>query len=685
MSPQQPANPSAASHNAQLLQSHDLVASLPTPYLRLLVLFARPIALFKHVLQVFLWSPGRRVESWMVVGAWWALCLGSQPAFRFLLPPLVFLPLLPLATLRLKNTQKTPTENSPSSPATHDTLLLTLSDLNEIYALLPISPLPAMSDVYARFRQLGPVRLIRGLAVLWGTWLVLGQLVVGYKTLLALIGTVILLLPSPPLAHFINLLSGSLFFRQAVALAFLFTFGSPPETSYRFKLNFSLWGWFKSKWTASRRPSLAFAFRPKMSGKVPSGSALEVEREKSEGKEESHIKVESPIYFRFEIHENQRWWMGLDWTSALLPQERPSWCDSHLLPVSPPQAFTLPAPVSVVINTATMKDRYARVMRSAEWKWLDDDWSIVRSGPGASAAPGTQTNPVLPPENDPDSGHSLHQGQHHNQPQSPQARTASRPSSFISAFGSPTAYSPSSTEDSTSSAGSRAQSIAEQAFTKGLERLKARAVSGTAPSATASSPRRSGESVRGRTGSYDATDEEGSEGTPSTQIGQQPGSAPLPSETIPERDAATDADGWVYGDNKWENVGSKGGLGKFTRRRRWRRRAICIETVRKLSPSDDPAITISPSATESGANTPTPATFAAAPSSPLKSKPAIGLSEAQTKGTTASEEVLESVKESTIPEHKIGPYGASSSGSAPVSRDEMLRMRLKKAMGSVGA
>lgn len=30
--------------------------------------------------------------------------------------------------------------------------------------------------------------------------------------------------------------------------------------------------------------------------------------------------------FRFEIYENQRWWMGLDWTHALLPGERPTWC-----------------------------------------------------------------------------------------------------------------------------------------------------------------------------------------------------------------------------------------------------------------------------------------------------------------------------------------------------------------------
>ncbi|KAI3622836.1 hypothetical protein CBS14141_004420 [Malassezia furfur] len=31
--------------------------------------------------------------------------------------------------------------------------------------------------------------------------------------------------------------------------------------------------------------------------------------------------------FQFEIYENQRWWIGLDWTAALLPNERPSWSD----------------------------------------------------------------------------------------------------------------------------------------------------------------------------------------------------------------------------------------------------------------------------------------------------------------------------------------------------------------------
>lgn len=38
-----------------------------------------------------------------------------------------------------------------------------------------------------------------------------------------------------------------------------------------------------------------------------------------------HISKNKESYYRFEIYENQRWWMGLDWTHALLPGERPTW------------------------------------------------------------------------------------------------------------------------------------------------------------------------------------------------------------------------------------------------------------------------------------------------------------------------------------------------------------------------
>ncbi|KAH8992761.1 hypothetical protein EDB86DRAFT_2930664 [Lactarius hatsudake] len=46
----------------------------------------------------------------------------------------------------------------------------------------------------------------------------------------------------------------------------------------------------------------------------------------------------------------------------------------------------------------------------------------------------------------------------------------------------------------------------------------------------------------------------------------------------------TDADGWVYGDNKWESHSGKGGIGKYTRHRRWTRVAFLTETTERVGP-----------------------------------------------------------------------------------------------------
>lgn len=107
----------------------------------------------------------------------------------------------------------------------------------------------------------------------------------------------------------------------------------------------------------------------------------------------------------------------------------------------------------------------------------------------------------------------------------------------------------------------RAQSIAEQAFTKGLERFKART---TAAPAVSGSPRSSVEISRGRSESQTSDDIHSiAEGLPSSHTAAV-GAVPS-GETICEKDDATDVDGWVYGDNKWENVGPKGGLGRVSR------------------------------------------------------------------------------------------------------------------------
>ena len=137
--------------------------------------------------------------------------------------------------------------------------------------------------------------------------------------------------------------------------------------------------------------------------------------------------------------------------------------------------------------------------RTATWKWLDDDWSIVRAGQSGSN-PISVTAPSPVPESESTFSHI--------------------PRSLSISLGS-------APQDD----GPRTQSIAEQAFTKGLERLKARTIT---PQGKQTSPRSSVEMVRPRTGSGASEDLEG------VQMQGMTGAANpathVPTETIREKD-----------------------------------------------------------------------------------------------------------------------------------------------------
>lgn len=48
-----------------------------------------------------------------------------------------------------------------------------------------------------------------------------------------------------------------------------------------------------------------------------------------------------------------------------------------------------------------------------------------------------------------------------------------------------------------------------------------------------------------------------------------------------------DAQGWVYTDNQWEKPTSKGGMGRYTRRRAWVRKAVVVEKVEDVDLNDE--------------------------------------------------------------------------------------------------
>jgi len=74
--------------------------------------------------------------------------------------------------------------------------------------------------------------------------------------------------------------------------------------------------------------------------------------------------------------------MGLDWTAALLPGERPSWCSASQHPLSPPNAFILPENTTVYLPG----EKGGRLKRTATWKWEEPEWRVVvhKEGGGLS-------------------------------------------------------------------------------------------------------------------------------------------------------------------------------------------------------------------------------------------------------------------------------------------------------------
>jgi hypothetical protein len=89
----------------------------------------------------------------------------------------------------------------------------------------------------------------------------------------------------------------------------------------------------------------------------------------------ANTTVTAKLRFAFTAYENQRWWVGLDWTAALLPGERPSWCSASQAPLAPPAMFALPAPTTVFLPDENVPD--AREKRTATWAWAEAEWQVV--------------------------------------------------------------------------------------------------------------------------------------------------------------------------------------------------------------------------------------------------------------------------------------------------------------------
>lgn len=424
----------------------EFVTTVPTPLASELVILAPYIQAIRHFAQIISWESSWE-ESWLALATWWAFCLLSEPTLRF------FLPLAVSFVLALRRwTSSTHVSSAITPPVVTDGALHALvSDLTTIRALLPSSPL-VESPLPPSFV------LLRVLAFIYLPYLILTSFV-GLRICIALCGTMFMIHRAHWARHARASITRSAHIRWAFYRLCAFVSGVPLSPP------------------ASPSPLEA-------STKIRPASVLA----------DDEPKPSPPLRFLFTVYENQRWWMGLDWTAALLPNERPSWCSSSLVPLSPPSVFPLPASTTAYVAVG----KNGRAKRVASWTWEEPEWRVIIRKEGQGGVWRVEKTP--PKDKD-----------------GPDESTATR---------------------------------------------MLRAARGRDLNTSSSGPAESPEPT-----------------------GEQHSSNPF-LDSASEDEAVTDPEGWLYGDNKWEGASSKGGMGKYTRFRRWTRIAVLSETVELVGPGD---------------------------------------------------------------------------------------------------
>jgi len=429
----------------------DFAHAVPPPLNSLILRSASHVAWLRWAVDVVGWKRGHRVHSWLLLAAWWACCIFGPFAIKYALPAFLILPL----ALRV----------APKKPRTASELTAEGTFQQAVSNLLVIQQ-GIQPPVDIHLPSLPPLVALRVLGIVIPPYWIMSR-ILGARAILAILGSVVLCSHADWAHKISKLLWGSAWFRAGVAY---------------------IWS--------------------KMTGQPQLFSPLSIQAI-------SRVSATSTTELRllFTIFENQRWWMGLDWTAALLPAERPSWATANLQPVSPPTSFTLPEPTTSYIPHPE-KPKF-RIQRKATWRWEDMDWKVCINRNEAGSPP------------------------------------PSRPQKTQKPLSSPSidTVTPDTAKETTNYDSTR----------RLRNRLK----------------EKMGEAKPSSEQQAQAIEEQDS----SSQSDDEPRKV-----TSHGNSTFTDADGWIFGDNKWENPSDKGGMGKYTRTRRWTRIAVLREESEEVGP-----------------------------------------------------------------------------------------------------
>ena len=305
----------------------DLLLATPPTVLRFLSLSAPVIQALTKADELLSWQ-GSFWSSLLVLLGWWAACLFGEMLMRYGMPALVLAYILGsyLSTAMTRTTSAKSTSSrrhhhlrptTTLTPAAYTQLLnssqLLASHIQAIRATV-IHPL----TLHLSFTPQGANRPTPAYATAWllltsyPFYLLLTYLV-PMRVILLVLGSVGILWNAPFFYTFRMLMWRSATVRWACRLLYgLLSGGRGLKKEWaRTKSGVGIPGLL-----GKQRVSTAEGVEEKPVKVAGGGNGAGEHAEADEGED---------VQVQFTVFENQRWWVGLDWTHALLPGERASW------------------------------------------------------------------------------------------------------------------------------------------------------------------------------------------------------------------------------------------------------------------------------------------------------------------------------------------------------------------------
>ncbi|KAF9192269.1 peroxisome- protein [Haplosporangium sp. Z 767] len=367
-------------------------ASTPVPAsVTLFLSYSSPAIHTVHrLLQFLTWTSDRSVKSFLVLFAWWAICLGTE---AFLIYGLHGALILYTGHMWIRSRKAhrvaadIPLPQSPTTPLSGRAASFTSSlSSNKSNSLL--SSTSARHPTTTQLEQAVTLREIQEILDHWAAWNRNLDRVETYldwsdksKTRLVLVLIIATYVPWLVLTYFIPMrfilvVVGSIaicwrapWFAILWAVAMKLQAFSPllqliPYWPYRPEVNAT----YKKKKRFSVKDIIARAIGQR---KKDDSEGYQVYKTSTGYDiEEDH----ATMYYKFVLYENQRWWLGLEWTPMMLPNDRAPWTDDHLEPTQSKSAFQLPPPH---IAHEAIPGQSKKVLRkSQEWRWLDPHWRL---------------------------------------------------------------------------------------------------------------------------------------------------------------------------------------------------------------------------------------------------------------------------------------------------------------------